>query len=350
MRTLKKWIEFTFGKRILKTAVSVFLTAFVCQWLGWPVIFAVIAAIVSIEPTVNSSIKKGIIRLPAAAIGAAFAMLFDYLFGQVPLSFALSALFTIYVCHLLRWDDAIIIATLTSVAMISITYDHFLLSFFTRIGTTAIGIIISTIVNYFLLPPNFTKQILYYYENLATETHELLTDILNFQLNQEGNRQILQVRLSHYMKGIERTSKMIAYQREEQRYRREKFHESGQLNILQQKVDLFQKLSFHIGDILSLVSPQEEIRSEDKKTLLCAWKLMKGLLDAKQPSIVVADKRSSQWGNKSLDQAINKLYLIVHEQTKEKNNSKSLAKSASIAFELITIYSIFMNKVALDKK
>ena len=45
--------------------------------------FAVITAIVTIEPTAEDSIKKAFIRFPASAIGAAFAVLFTYFFGTV---------------------------------------------------------------------------------------------------------------------------------------------------------------------------------------------------------------------------------------------------------------------------
>nr|WP_316045987.1 aromatic acid exporter family protein [Planococcus glaciei] len=48
------------GSRILKTGIAIFLTAIICGWFGWPPVFAVITAIVTIEPTVSDSIKKGL--------------------------------------------------------------------------------------------------------------------------------------------------------------------------------------------------------------------------------------------------------------------------------------------------
>ena len=60
-------------------------------------IFAILTAIVTIEPTAKASIKKGYKRLPATVIGALFAVVFTYIFGdQSPLSYALA--FTILVC------------------------------------------------------------------------------------------------------------------------------------------------------------------------------------------------------------------------------------------------------------
>ncbi|WP_243658051.1 aromatic acid exporter family protein [Priestia megaterium] len=38
------------GGRIIKTGIAVFLTALICQSIGWPYMLAVITAIVTIEP------------------------------------------------------------------------------------------------------------------------------------------------------------------------------------------------------------------------------------------------------------------------------------------------------------
>lgn len=148
-----------FGKRLFKTGLAVFITAQICDWLGWPMIFAVIAAIVTVEPTVHASISKGKIRLPAAAAGASFAMLFDAWFGPQPITFTLSALATIYVCNLLGWNQALIVSTLTAVNMISVSESHFLLEFLVRLGTTTIGLVVSAMVNYLVFPPDFTREI-----------------------------------------------------------------------------------------------------------------------------------------------------------------------------------------------
>lgn len=46
------------GGRIVKTGVAIFLTAWICELLNWPPVFAVITAIVTIEPTVSDSKKR----------------------------------------------------------------------------------------------------------------------------------------------------------------------------------------------------------------------------------------------------------------------------------------------------
>src|SRR5699024_3259826 len=147
------------GSRILKTGIAIFLTAVICEWLHWPPVFAVITAIVTIEPTISDSIKKGIIRFPASAIGSAYAVLFIALFGNSPVTYTLAAVLTIVTCYRLKLHAGLLVATITAVAMIEVVYDNYLLSFFIRLGTTTIGILVSTVVNMFILPPNYVKDI-----------------------------------------------------------------------------------------------------------------------------------------------------------------------------------------------
>lgn len=147
------------GSRVLKTGIAIFITAWICEWIGWPPVFAVITAIVTVEPTVAQSIKKGIIRFPASAIGSFYAVLFITLFGHSALTYACAAVFTIVTTYRFKLFDGLLVATLTSVAMIEVIHDNFMASFFIRLGTTTIGLAVSTLVNMFLMPPNYQSSI-----------------------------------------------------------------------------------------------------------------------------------------------------------------------------------------------
>lgn len=240
------------GGRVLKTGLSVFITAYICQSLNFPVIFAVIAAIVTIEPTVAASIKKGKIRLPAAAIGAAFAMLFDFWFGPVPLAFALAAVCTIIVCHRLHWDEAIIVATLTAVAMIPETEDHFLLSFIVRLVTTSIGIIVSTVVNLLVMPPHFDRMIDRLEKELAERVAALLRDCVRYVCCREKRPQNFRSRFSRLSKDLERTFQLIQYQREEWGYRKHSMADIRTFTIQQKEIALLEKLIHHLGNLITM--------------------------------------------------------------------------------------------------
>src|SRR5690625_7424333 len=126
------------GVRVIKTGVAIFFTALICQLLGWPPVFAVITAIVTLEPTVSDSIKKGLIRFPASAIGSAYAVLFIALFGNSPITYTLAAVVTIVTSYKLKLHAGLLVATITTVAMIEDVYDNYFLSCLFRLGTTSL--------------------------------------------------------------------------------------------------------------------------------------------------------------------------------------------------------------------
>src|SRR5690625_4917829 len=99
------------------------------------------------------------VRFPASAIGSFYAVLFIALFGNSPITYTLAASLTIITCFQLRLHAGLLVATITAVAMVEVIYDNYFLSFFIRLGTTTTGIVVSTLVNMFILPPNYTKQI-----------------------------------------------------------------------------------------------------------------------------------------------------------------------------------------------
>ncbi len=165
----------TRGGRIIKTGIAAFLTAFICDALGWSPAFAVITAIVTIEPTVSDSIRKGFVRFPASAIGAFYTVTFVSIFGHAPITYALSAVFTIATSYKLKLHDGLLVATLTAVAMVDAVQGEFLASFGVRLGATTIGLLVSTAVNMFVLPPDYTREIDSRITRIQKNIHALLS-------------------------------------------------------------------------------------------------------------------------------------------------------------------------------
>ena len=67
-----KWYRHIIGARTIKTGLATFFTSLFCMLLNLTPIFAILTAIVTIEPTAKASLKKGYKRLPATVIGDAF--------------------------------------------------------------------------------------------------------------------------------------------------------------------------------------------------------------------------------------------------------------------------------------
>jgi uncharacterized membrane protein YgaE (UPF0421/DUF939 family) len=235
------------GGRIVKTCIAAFVTAWICNLLEWPALFAVVTAIVTVEPTAADSIKKGVIRFPAAAIGAGFAMGLESLFGQSAITYALSAALTLIACYKLRLDAGTLVATLTAVAMIPETEGYYLESFFIRLGTTGIGLIVSTIINFAFLPPNFTTTIINNVDELYERCGMLL---VNYLKKIEKDKRQFTREYQMLSRLLEKTYQLIQYQREEWKYRRHSISDIRRFNVVLRKLEYFQKILYHIGNLV----------------------------------------------------------------------------------------------------
>ncbi|SFF95173.1 Uncharacterized membrane protein YgaE, UPF0421/DUF939 family [Halobacillus alkaliphilus] len=238
------------GGRTLKTGISVFLTALICGFFNLPIVFAVITAIVTVEHTAADSIKKAMVRFPASAIGALLATVFYSFLGKGALTFALVAMLTIAVCHKLKLDDGIIVATITATAMIPEFQDHHIVSFFSRLGTTSIGIVLSTLVNFFLLPPNYSPMIYKNINDLYNQSGVLLQRIISSITadSKEKNRGI-QKSYRHLTAHLERTYQLSQFQREEWKYHRHTKEEMLAFQFSQKKLRTFQQIAYHLGNL-----------------------------------------------------------------------------------------------------
>ncbi|WP_171016845.1 aromatic acid exporter family protein [Pseudalkalibacillus caeni] len=263
MTTLRRKVFKFVGGRILKTGLAAFITAWICAILDWPALFAVMTAIVTIEPTAADSIKKGIIRFPAAAIGAGFAMLFEAFLHQEPITYALAAMFTLIACHRLHLDAGMLVATLTAVAMIPGTEAHFMESFFIRLGTTMTGIVVSTAVNFFILPPKFNPMITESVDRLYETAGSLVADVTN--INMHKQKQV--VAYQRLSKSLERTYQLINYQREEWKYRRHSINEIRSFNMLLKKLEYLQKILYHIGNLIHRAKDEEPLTDKEKELI-----------------------------------------------------------------------------------
>lgn len=202
------------GSRILKTGIAIFLTAIICEWFNWPPVFAVITAIVTIEPTVSDSIKKGIIRFPASAIGSAYAVLFIALFGNSPITYTLAAVFTILTCYKLKLHAGLLVATLTAVAMVEVIHSNYLISFFIRLGTTTIGLLVSTAVNMIVFRPDYRNDISESIQSIGSRAGSILEQTFRTILYDENkDRKIDGVIIHQLNKEILKTETLIRFQK-----------------------------------------------------------------------------------------------------------------------------------------
>lgn len=248
------------GTRVIKTGIAIFLTAWICQLLNWPPVFAVITAIVTLEPTVIDSIKKGIIRFPASAIGSAYAVLFITLFGDSPITYTLAAVLTIVTCYRLKLHAGLLVATITAVAMVEVVYDNYLLSFFIRLGTTSIGIFVSTIVNMFVLPPNYVKEIHNNIYDIYRKIGRSLHNVLSQQERASTGDTIKELDIK-----IKSTEELIRFQKNETKFHPLVGSNKEDFLLSEKQIDKLHLMHYHLSKINELSFNEMNFKKEERK-------------------------------------------------------------------------------------
>src|SRR5699024_4504338 len=126
------------------------------------------------------------------------------LFGNSTLTYTLAGTLTIITCYRLKLHAGLLVATITSVAMIEVIHDQFMMAFFIRLGTTSIGLVVSTLVNMFIFPPNYQKVIEQHLQLIRTNIGEVFKSDLSIM---EKKKQIIKIR-----KLLDKTKQFILYE------------------------------------------------------------------------------------------------------------------------------------------
>ena len=276
LKQMKQWR--IIGGRTLKTGIAVFITSFLCHLLQWPSVFAVVTSIVTIEPTASDSIRKGLIRFPASAIGAAFAMILTSFFGDEPLTYAFAAILTISICHRFKLYAGMVVATLTAVAMIPSTHDHFLINFFVRLGTTSIGLGVSTLVNVFIWPPDYLKTIDQKVKHLNDQVADILEKRVSELLHIQHSNKKTKQQFRELVTNMNLADQLCEFQREEWKFHRNAKHRMRQLHYLQKKLQLLRQFAYHLGHLIHLSPAQLNWDEEEQEKVMNAVSALTALI------------------------------------------------------------------------
>ncbi len=317
----------------MKTGVAVFLTATTCSVLGLPVVFAVIIAIVTIEPTASDSIRKGMVRFPAALIGAGLAMAFTYWFGQVPLTYTLATLLTIFICIRCKLEAGALIATITAVAMISVTYDHYFLTFVERVGTTTIGLVISTLVNLFLLPARFSETIKKRNFQLFLDTGTLFKKRSNeIILERKSISKQCQKEYQRITGELAKTFQLCHYQREEWKYHRHSTAELRAFMFEKKRLEQLQQIHYYLGHIISVHSNNESYHNLE---------LLLESIDSTEEGLKAAGSKISNKHLQNINE-LDKRFWETHngQQPLEKKYHHHFTSETVLLFVILSIHDV----------
>ncbi|MDW0114592.1 MULTISPECIES: FUSC family protein [Sporosarcina] len=148
------------GARIFKTGIAIVVALFVAEMLQLPnAVFAGIAAIFAIQPTLYRSYLTIIEQIQGNLIGAITAVTFVLVFGHQIVTVGLAAVIIILIMLKLGLEKSISLALVTMIAIMEIKGDEFLSFALLRLVTIVIGVLSAFIVNLLFVPPKYETKL-----------------------------------------------------------------------------------------------------------------------------------------------------------------------------------------------
>jgi uncharacterized membrane protein YgaE (UPF0421/DUF939 family) len=159
------------GARILKTGIAIILALFLAEIfdLKSPV-FAGIAAIFAVQPTIYRSYLSIIEQIQGNIIGAITAVLFVLLLGNDFLIIGLAAIVVITINLKLKLENTISLSLVTLIAIMENTGGDFIEFALLRFSTIMLGVLSAFIVNLVFLPPKYENKL---YTKITNITEEI---------------------------------------------------------------------------------------------------------------------------------------------------------------------------------
>lgn len=148
------------GARSLKTGVAIVFALFLAEALQLPnPVFAGIAAIFALQPSIYRSYLTIIEQIQGNVIGAVIAVSFVLLFGHQLIIIGLAAVIIILIMLKLGLEKSISLALVVMIAIMEIKGDEFLSFALLRFLTMIIGVLAAFVVNLLFMPPKYETKL-----------------------------------------------------------------------------------------------------------------------------------------------------------------------------------------------
>ncbi|MEK5522013.1 FUSC family protein [Heyndrickxia sp. FSL W8-0423] len=163
------------GARIFKTGIAIILALYIAKFIGMPSpVFAGIAAIFAIKPTIYRSYLSILEQVQGNIIGAIVAVAFGLVFENNYIIVGLAALITIIIMLKLKLENSISLGLVTMIVILESPGEHFLQFAWIRFSTILIGILSAFVVNLIFLPPKYETKLYHRMSHLTEDIFKLI--------------------------------------------------------------------------------------------------------------------------------------------------------------------------------
>jgi len=245
------------GARVLKTGVAIMFALLLAELLNLPSpVFAGIAAIFAIQPSIYRSYLTILEQIQGNLIGATVAVIFSLLFGHHLVAIGIAAIIVIGLMIKFNLEKSLTLALVTVVAIMEIQGDDFLSFALLRFGTVMVGVFAAFIVNLVFIPPRYEVKL---FKNI----NALQDDIIRWTrlaVRQASEYTSTKMALKKLMSRMNEVDNLYDFYKEERHYfRNQKFVKARKLVVYRQmittskkSVELLNRLHKHENELASL--------------------------------------------------------------------------------------------------
>ncbi|WP_449539091.1 FUSC family protein [Ferdinandcohnia sp. Marseille-Q9671] len=159
------------GARMLKTGIAITLALVIAKLLELPSpVFAGIAAVFAIQPSIYRSYLTVVEQIQANIIGALFAILFGMYFGNNPFIIGLTVVLVIAINLKFKMEKTIPVAIVTVIAIMESPSEQFFEFASLRFLSILLGILSAFLVNLVFIPPKYEKKL---YDSIVEQSEEI---------------------------------------------------------------------------------------------------------------------------------------------------------------------------------
>jgi len=237
------------GARIFKTGVAIVFSLFIADLLQLPnPVFAGIAAIFAIQPSIYRSFKTAIEQVQGNLIGAIIAVVFSLVFGKDYVIVGFAAIITITIMLKLKLEKALTLALVTVIAIMEIQGDDFLVFAVLRFATILVGVISAFIVNLVFLPPKFEKKLF----NAIHYTQDEIIRWLRIAVRHASDHLSTKNTIQHLKDRLVRVDQLYSFFKEERGYTKKSIHTKGRKLVVYRELIATSYKSLDVLEILHL--------------------------------------------------------------------------------------------------
>lgn len=222
------------GARILKTGIAIVFSLYLGQLLHSPSpVFAAIAAIFAIQPTIYRSYLTIIEQIQGNVIGALLAILFVLVVGNHFIVIGLAAIIAISINLKLKIENTIGLSLVTLIAIMESPGGNFLQFAMIRFSTIMLGVFAAFVVNLVFLPPKYEKKL---YFQISNTTEEMIRWI-RISTRHAFDHQLLKSDIENLKANAVKMSEYYTMYKEERSYfKKSRLEKSRKLVIYRQMI------------------------------------------------------------------------------------------------------------------